>query len=124
MEEIFWEREGFEALLKLHCIGSYKLCLCIEPVPLTAFYQNSHHLLLQEVVTHSVHLLSLVAVNGYWPRNRAMFKTGEVHLRHNGQALIVLVLWKRKHVVMLVHVVKAIALGLFSGTSCSHKEMN
>lgn len=47
-------------LLKLHCVGSHKLCICIEPVLLIAFYQNSYHLDLQEVVTHSVHVLLLV----------------------------------------------------------------
>lgn len=60
VEEIFWERWGFGVLLKLHCVGSHKLCLCIEPVLLIASYQHSHHLDLQEVDPHSVHLLLLV----------------------------------------------------------------
>lgn len=60
VEEIFWERWGFGVLLKLQCVGSHKLCLCTGPALRAAFCQNSHLLVLEEVATHSVHLLLLV----------------------------------------------------------------
>lgn len=47
-------------LLKLQCVGNHELCLCMRPALLTALYQNSQHLILQEVATHSVRLLQLV----------------------------------------------------------------
>lgn len=76
VEEIFWERWGFGVLLKLQCVGSHKLCLCMRPALLAAFYQNSHHLVVQEVATHSVHLLLLLCSKGYWPRHGTMCKGG------------------------------------------------
>lgn len=56
----FWERWGFVMLLKLQSVGSRKLCLCIGPILLAAFCQNSHLFVLKEVATHSVILLLLV----------------------------------------------------------------
>lgn len=76
VEEIFWERWGFGALLKLQCVGSRKCCLCMGPALLTAFYQSSPHLLVQEAATHSVRLLPFVCSKGYWPRHGTMCQGG------------------------------------------------
>lgn len=65
---------------------------------------------------HSIHLLPLVTGLDISPCAISRAQWASFHG--------LLILWTRKHVAMLVCVVRAVALGLFPGIGCSHSEMN
>ena len=108
VEEVFWERWSFEVLLKLQRVGSHELCLYIGPALLTAFYQISHHLILQDVATPQFICCCQSAVNGYWPRSGIMCKSVKSTLpkAQRGSFHSLLLSWERKHVLILVYTVR------------------